>query len=154
MKKSVALIILIVLLTCFVALSFNYQSQSVQVDADDEYFEAKNTIIEFFDKVLSKNHHQLELGANKILFDEKTINKINLVHISDKPIERLANIDFLKEKYTHLDDVLVFEITYYVKYYDKFRNLVQRDDGEVTQYITLIKLKESNFSWLIEEIVY
>ena len=120
----------------------------------DEYYESKSVIVNYFEKLLSKNYHQLELGANDIFFDEKIIKEVSLIKISDNPIQGRADTKSLMEKYNNLDEVLVFEVTYNIKHISKYKQLFQVDDGERIQYITLIKLKNANSTWLIEEIGY
>lgn len=150
--KSVILIITIIMFTILIVNIYN-ETTKFRI-SKDEYYESKSVIVNYFEKLLSKNYHQLELGANDIFFDEKIIKKIRLLEISDSPIQGRADTKSLLEKYNNLDEVLVFEVTYNIKYINKYKQLFQVDDGERTQYITLIKLKNANSAWLIEEIGY
>ncbi|OJV65934.1 MAG: hypothetical protein BGO41_08345 [Clostridiales bacterium 38-18] len=154
MKENVKWVVLLFVILISVFLVYLFQSKPRIEIAKDEYYEAKSVIYNYFDKLLSKNYHQLELGATDIFFDEKIIKEIKLLKISANPIIGRANTKTLLDKYDTLEKVLVFEITYDVKYQKKFRHLFQVTDGEINQFITLIKLKNSNMMWLIEEIGY
>ena len=150
--KSVILIITIIMFTILIVNIYN-ETTKFRI-SKDEYYESKSVIVNYFEKLLSKNYHQLELGANDIFFDEKIIKEVSLLKISDNPIQGRADTKSLMEKYNNLDEVLVFEVTYNIKYISKYKQLFQVDDGERIQYITLIKLKNANNTWLIEEIGY